>query len=142
MLRVDRGFVILALLGVMSPVLCVLFVYVSGDDSVIISGAPWINWATYVTGFSMATVVCGVGSGVMRSKSMLMLAFGCAYWAIGCFVGSLQTGSNAPLAPSVALPYIRTMWLLGSIVMIVASMGVLKRVVRIVPGSGDNHHVE
>ena len=127
----NKRMVALLVAGLLAPLLTGLAIHRLQTPAVLILSAPWLNWALYTLGFLAATLVGLIGARVMRSRWMLVMAFGYFYWAIGVFIGALQTGANPTIVPGVALPYIRSMWLIGSLALIVATLGLLVEVVRI-----------
>lgn len=130
----NKRMVALLALGLLAPLFTGLAIYRLQTPTVLILSAPWLNWALYTLGFLAATLISMIGARVMRSRWMLAEAFGYFYWAIGVFIGALQTGANPTITPATALPYIRAMWLLGSLSLIAATLGLLARVVRIEGG--------
>lgn len=127
--------------GIIAPAGLVWWIYTSGDDALILISAQWINWSIYSLGFLCGALMSLIGGHLLRSHWMMIFALGCLYWAAGCMMGGLQAGNNPALAPIIALPYVRAMWLLGAAAWVIATIGLLERLIHIVPrqtGIGDD----
>lgn len=132
-MRDSRHAVIIAVGGLIVPLLLAWWVHESQWAALLIVSAPWLNWSIYTIGALCGAVLAVLGSYMLRSYWLLIAALGAFYWAAGCMIGGLQSGDAPLISPAIALPYIRGMWILGGAALMISTIAVLKCVVRIVP---------
>lgn len=141
-MRDNRRVAIIVVGGLLIPIALAWWIYVSDWIALLIISAPWINWSIYTIGALCGAALAVLGSYMMRSYWMLVAALGALYCAVGYLLGGLQSGNNPMIAPDVAFPYIRCMWLLGGLALFISTMAVLKTVVRIVPAGALKHGLD
>lgn len=135
-----RRILIIAIGGLLVPLALAWWVHEGRWAALLVVSAPRLNWSIYTIGALCGALLAVLGSYMLRSYWLLVAALGALYWAAGCMIGGLQTGDTPLIPPSIALPYIRGLWVLGGAALIISTMAVLIFVVRIVSPKGMADH--